>query len=438
MIRLFICAIMERMLLIKVAVILLLVFAANRFKAQETSEVSVRDTLNSAIVEKQSYELYLRKKWPELIQFGSDAIRKGYDYFYIQMRVGIAYYECANYLLAEKYFLKALSFNSGDELAMEYLYYCYVFTGRSEQARWLSKDFTRELAEKTGTAKKSGIDFILLEGGTKLSDSAYYYNAGKRTKTNYFDPPFYLHVGINHSVKNRFSLFHAGSYFSQKSFIGLVNQSQYYLKGSIPFKRNWMVLPAFQLVNIKFASEVMPVIPPTTLIPPPQPTVTVSQSTYYISSLAVLKSAGKFRFGLINTFSNMLNANQFLHSGSVSYSVFGNSKLILGCTGYWHTKDSYSTINTAVTPFIYVQPNNWLSVTANYFSNSKHNIIEENGYLVNNSPDLTTSRWSFLASVNINKHLGLYGLYQLEYKTEVVQLFKYQYNVLVGGLRITL
>ena len=88
-------------------------------------------------------------------------------------------------------------------------------------------------------------------------------------------------------------------------------------------------------------------------------------------------------------------------------------------------------------PFLYVQPLKRLSVKASYFTNSGKNLVEDIGYLVNNSFDLTSSRLSILASLYLSKHVSFYGLYQFENKTESTQKFNYQYNVIVGGLKIT-
>src|ERR1035437_5516380 len=107
-----------------------------------------QDTLNSATVEQKSYQLYLDKNWDELIKFGNNAVDKGYDYFYLQMRIGIARFEKKNYRVAENHFKSALKFNSSDELAQEYLYYCYLYAGHYFKARLLSKTFSLTLAKK--------------------------------------------------------------------------------------------------------------------------------------------------------------------------------------------------------------------------------------------------------------------------------------------------
>ena len=427
----------------KIIVVLLFLICADNAIGQ--------DTLNSETVEQKSYQLYLDKNWSELIKFGNKAIHKGFDYYYLQLRVGIAYYEKKNYSLAEGHFKKALKYNVDDELALEYLYYSYLFNGRYEDSRMLSKKFNAALAEKIGTDKQSKIGFVMLEGGTKITDSAEYKNRAGSGKANYFKPPIYFQIGLNHSIKNRVSLFHAVTYFSQETFINKVNQYQYYLKAAIPFKRNFMLSPSLQYINLNVSSTTAvidtlwpPGVAPHSQPPPGAPPYKTeakkisssTQSNYFVGSLAVQKIIKKFTFGIGTTVSNMSNVTQFINSGFLSYHVLGNSKLVLGCSGYLHTIDTYKTTYGAVAPFVYVQPVNRFSLKLSYLMNTKNNIIEDNGYLVNNSPDLTQARYSALANVTLSKHISLYALYQLEFKHEAQQSFNYRYNVIVAGLKI--
>ncbi len=415
-----------------------------------------QDTLTSATVEEKSYQLYTDKNWPELVSFGKKALHEGYDYFYLRMRMGIAYYERKNYNMAETHFAKALNFNSGDDLALEYLYYCYLFTGKYDEARLLSKQFSPALAEKTGTDKQSPLSFVMLEGGTKITDKKTYPSRNSNNKKgNYFDPPVYVQVGLNHYIKNRVSLFHALTYFSQETFVNKVNQYQYYLKGTVPLKRNFSLSGSVHYINLKVSSENSysvtdtlwpPGVPPHTQPPPgapPYKTVTTSttisnssQSNYFVGSLAAHKNIQKFTVGLGTTISNMNSVTQYIHSGFLSYALLGNSKLVVGCTGYVHTVDNYKTTDVSPAPFIYIQPVNRFSLKLSYLSNTNNNIIEDNGYLVNNSPDLTQQRYSALCNVTVSKHLIIYGLYQLEQKHEAIQSFDYRYNVLLAGIKI--
>lgn len=396
-----------------------------------------QDSLTTMNVEQKSYQLYLDKNWSELITFGNKAVHEGYDYFYLQLRIGIAYYEKKNYNLAEGHFRKALSFNSEDELTQEYLYYCYLYVGRYEEARLLSKGFSSIPAEKIGTNKQSRIGFILLEGGTKITDSVAYYDKNRKTNSNYFNSPVYFQLGLNHYTKNKLSVFNALTYFNQQTFVNQVRQFQYYLKLTIPTKKTWLISPSLHWINIKTTTDAK--VPPPKMGPPKPPvqTTTSTLSNYFVGSLLIQKNIRKFTLGLGTTVSNMNNVTQYVNYGSLSYSLLGNSKLVFGCTGYLHTEDTYSSINTAIAPFIYTQPAKWVAFKLSYFSNTKRNVLEENGYLVNNSGDLTTSRYSALVNLTINKHVSIYGLYQLENKHEGVQEFNYRYNVIVGGIKIT-
>ena len=419
-------------------------------------EVNGQDTLTSATVEQKSYELYTDKNWNELIRFGSNAINKGYNYYYLQLRVGIAYYEKKNYALAEGYFFNALKFNTDDELLLEYIYYCYLFNGRYDDARIWSKKFSQSLAEKTGVNKLSPISYIVAEAGSKITDKKNYYNEGTKTNSNYFNPPVYFQAGLNHYIKNRVSLFHAFTYFNQETFVNKVNQWQYFLKASVPLKHGWSISPSFHYINLGVSSEITttttdtlwpPGVPPHTQPPPgapPYKTVTTttttamnSQSNYFIGSLFAQKTVKKFVFGLGTTILNMNNVDQNIHSVFMSYSPLGNNKFVIGSTVYLHTIDKYKTTYGAISPFIFIQPVNRLSFKLSYLYNSKYNIVEDNGYLVNNSGDLTKSRYSLLLNFSVNQKVSLYGLYQLENKYESKQSFDYKYNVIVAGVRIT-
>ena len=394
-----------------------------------------QDTLNAAYIEQKSYQLYVDKNWSELIKFGNQALKSGIDYYYLQIRLGIAYYEEKNYAIAETHFKESLFFNSEDELAKEYLYYCYIYNGRNEEARKLSNSFSEALIKKVDIKEQSKVGFFLVEAGTKVANQTGYYNQGTNTNSNYFNSPLYFQIGLNHYVKNKFSLFHAITKYNQVSFIGNSKQTQYYIKASIPLKNNWLLSPSIHVLNSKLITETA--TPPSTLHvgPPPRKIITETTSNSIIGSVSIQKTINKYTLSAGSLVSNIANKSQIIHNGFISYSVFGNPKLILGCTGYVHTLDSYATTYAAVAPFLYYQPINRFSIKASYFYNEGKNIIEDNGYLVNNSFDLTTSRTSLLTNFQINKRVSLFGLYQFEKKVEAVQSFNYNYNVFVVGLK---
>ncbi|MGZ3863286.1 MAG: tetratricopeptide repeat protein [Bacteroidia bacterium] len=405
------------------------------------SNIEAQDTLNSLIAEQRSYQLYQDKNWKELAKFGKKALKEDLGYFYLEMRTGIAYYEQKNYMLAAPHFKKAIDYNRYDDLAKEYLYYCYVFTGRNEEARKVSRSFSNNLSRKTGTDKLTPIDFIMIEGGTKITDSLNYYNRIKKTEDNYFDPAKYFQAGISHSVKNKFSVFHALTIFNQQSFIGTLRQKQYYIKPSFLLKNDWLISPSFHFINLNFESVANTAPPPNPpgpgMPPPPRPKTVITTSNYFVTSLNVQKTVNKFTLSIGNLYSNMSGKTQYINSFSATFWPLGNSRIVMGCTGYLHTTNGYSVSYGSVSPFLYLQPLKKISLKISYLLNAGNNIIEENGYLVNNSPDLTQTRISALANFFISKKVSLYALYQLENKQESVQKFNYKYNVILAGIKFT-
>ncbi len=489
-----------------------------------------QDTLTSENVEQKSYQLYLDKNWPELIKVSNKAIKNGYDYFYLQLRVGIAYYEQKNYSIAEGHFQKALSFNADDELSLEYLYYCYLFVGRNEEARWLSKKFSATLAEKIGTDRQSKIGFIALEGGSKFSNSNY-FNTNYLGKSNKdFNPATYFQLGLNHFAKQRVSFYHSLTYYNQKSFVSTISQMQYYVKLSIPLKNNWIISPSAHILNVNSTPNVsaysdleqqllqsqkplqsqlqaipqqqtqlinqhkidstiirninnwhfthpgpLPVTKQDSLnkavqsdmsIPPQlnqlhldsvnlsqqvenynsqikqaqdnQKAVSTSKN-YFIGSLSIQKTFKKAMFSIGTTISTIYNSTQYINYGLLAYNPLGNSRLVFGCFGYLNTINNYKVSYVSISPFVYFQPTTKLSIKLAYLNNgatSNSNIMEDNGYFVNNSKDLTKDRYSTLINYTLSKHIMLYGVYQLENKRESNYLYDYHNNVVVLGLKI--
>jgi len=122
-----------------------------------------QETLNFTNVDKQTYDYYLAKDWSNVISVGENAISQNIDYFYLRMRLGIAYYERKEYEKSAKNFKKALEFNDGDELTSEYLYYSYIFTQKYAEAEQLSANFSKELKKKIGIVEQKFVHSVEFE-----------------------------------------------------------------------------------------------------------------------------------------------------------------------------------------------------------------------------------------------------------------------------------
>ena len=93
-----------------------------------------QNSLNYAQIDTLSYNAYLNKDWNEVKSIGKKSIKQDIDYFFLRMRLGIAYYEQENYRKAAQHFDKALEYNPDDSLATEYLFYANKFANLDMQA----------------------------------------------------------------------------------------------------------------------------------------------------------------------------------------------------------------------------------------------------------------------------------------------------------------
>ncbi len=365
-----------------------------------------QDETNSALVERTSYQLYVDRQWDELIPYCRNAIREGYDYFYLRLRMGIALYEKGQYRIAATHFEKALRFNSRDELTQEYLYYCHIFSNRFDEARKLSETFSEELVSKINKEDWSPTDFVSAEGGLKISSRSYLFN-----------PAFYFQLGVEHTVNNKFSLYHAATIYGQSESRGTISQLQYFIQPNIPLGRHWTLTPSMHFVSLNFKKM-----------------NGLLQSTDMAGSLSLTKSFSHLDISIGGTVSNVLIALQYIQQSRLAIYPFGKPTFSFGVISYVHTEDNFMTSTLALNPFVYWNPVGKVRFYGNYFINKNENIAEMNGYLINNSPDLTLSRISSMLTLGLNRHLDVYGVYQFESKRELNSL-TYSYNVFLIGLK---
>ncbi len=414
------------------------------------SESYTQDTLNSKTVEERSYSLCQEKKWNELIEFGDLAVKNNFDYYYLRLRIGIAYYEKKNYRAAQKHFWKAYQFNSSDDVLNEYLYYCYIYNAQYYEARKFSKTLSPVLAQKLKTDSLSLIDFLMLEGGAKTTSKSSLSNA------------FYGQIGLGHRLGKNVSFFHAVTLFNQKGGMNDLDQKQYYIASAIPVKKSWLVTPAFHflnttkaITNVWFKKDTlwppgMPHVPPPPWAPPlrvdstPMATTRSVRANYFIASMEIKKSISKLDVGICGTVSNIDSINQAQGNLFISYFPLGNPKLSFTSNGFVQREDGKNipvdnryafSQSVAVTIF------KKINLSGSYLYNEAHHFNELNGYLANNSNDLTTSRFSFMGTMYLSRHINFYLIYQLENKelgNPKQKTSTYTYNNFFGGIKFIL
>jgi tetratricopeptide (TPR) repeat protein len=223
-----------------------------------SQSLAAQTTRNFAWYDKYTYELYQQKDWDKVITVGNEALKEGFDYFYLRLRLGIAYYEKAKYRSAIRHFERALKFNNGDPLTVEYLYFAYKFAGRLHDAGLVFSQ-NKAQAKSRNIKKPSGfITGIYSEAGLKLI----------RPNTPDFSPLKYFHFGVEHQLGSRLNLYQGYMRLSQNiyenswyitasgrwSYTTIKTiphiQNEYYAKLTIPVLKGWQFVAATHLQAI--------------------------------------------------------------------------------------------------------------------------------------------------------------------------------------------
>ena len=251
-----------------VKIIILIVFFAilNNSFAQSYSDV-----------DEKTYDFYTANNWSGLIKYSKKNIDfKKVDYYYLRMRLGIAYFEKGNFLDAIKHFKKALDFNEASSLAKEYLFYCYKFTFQNTLAKNVYDNIPVKDSEKIAPLKNKLFKSAKVETGINLSDNfeknQNVCNLGEEeiySEAKFFGNTKYFHFGLEHQFSNAFSVNHGISSFgidskkkfclpdSNSVFDYTTKQTDYYFNANYTFRKGLKFSIALHTISVSFTEPIM-------------------------------------------------------------------------------------------------------------------------------------------------------------------------------------
>ncbi|MBC6366843.1 tetratricopeptide repeat protein [Algoriphagus sp. AK58] len=205
-----------------------------------------------SLVDAKTSELFVKKDWNALINEGKSAIDQGIDYYYLRVRLGVAYFEKGDYHQAAHHLEIAKEINDEEEYVREYLYYAYLWSGRKFQARLISAGFSPQMKNKTqtdGADLLDGLEFAYNYTGQVNQQVIDNFSASTNPQTEgyQFIPRFhhYGFLGLDLNLGDRFKLYQGFSIlrathllYSQGNGVSFQNPSyisdswQYFLSGT--------------------------------------------------------------------------------------------------------------------------------------------------------------------------------------------------------------
>lgn len=366
-------------------------------------QARAQQTLTWARADSLTYAQYLAKDYRALERTANAALNDGIDFFYLRMRLGIAFYEQKNYEAALPHFKRAYAMSPADSTALEYLYYSYLFTGRTEEALTVAENGTFQFREKLGLHEKK-LDAVAVSAGVSTTD-----NIAANEHNRFFEPGFaysetqlngataYGQVLIQHTRRTRFHFSNAAMLIHTTSTDIIqhdtVRQSQSFT--NMHFQYNFGLtyryangallaggLGYYKVTN----STLAPLLPPPGA--PPRPNSFTEETTSYNGFLLSLTASRRFRYfepSLSVNVSNLNGTAQQQGEATFTYYPFGNLRFYTVSKGALLHNDGQlqyvaaQSIGGRILPWWWYELHGSIGNHANY--------VTANGFVTYNSLD---------------------------------------------------
>lgn len=373
---------------------------------------SAQKKLNFIEVDKTSYELFQQQKWNELIDYSAEARKQGIDFFYLQVRTGIAYYNLKKYRISSKWFLKAWKNDQSFEWLQEYLYYSLVYGGQAAEASKYAVKFTPQMQKKVGF-KKSKLTRLALEAGystnpdfeqLKEIDLKTEANLGEDYGEAYFLKNYHFEsIDLSHQVSPGFYLNHNFTFLSSNreeqvdwresySFPIKTNQFQYFINPVFVAGKKLYISPSLSALwgNSEYY------VGGITNNSRRQFYHATFNFSDFVFSTSFWSNLGNFAPGAEINLANIYNENFTQLSAWITFYPFSNTNFYLTPRFYFKTDSetslSYNTFG--ISGGMQLGP---IHLYGQYLTGEMKNFIEAAGYVISNFPGTSDSK--FLGSL---------------------------------------
>lgn len=300
--------------------------------------ISGKSQLTYKFVDSVSYRFYNDERWNELTLFGANAAKDGFDYYYLNLRVGIANFNVKDYDKAIIYFNRALENNSMSEVAKEYLFWSYLNDSNQHQAKIVYETLLDETKSEINYKSSKIVNYIAVEAG-------YRFSSDRSTGGNIT----YLNAGIGSMLSTKWNMYQAYTYISQNLVWGSFNQNEYYLNNFIELKNDWSLNIAFHYAHYKsemdYDTENVFHTPPPRWPPQGDFSDTTKHSNYIIkgefvendlvSQINMIKKEEHFVLSPhLGVYNRWVNPNYYEYKSDTINVVVQNGSIVISDTTY--------------------------------------------------------------------------------------------------------
>ena len=407
------------------------------------------NTLSYKKIDSTTYAFFINENWRSLIDLGKESKKEGVDFYYLKVRMGIAYFKEGKMLSAIKYLEEAYRLNTFDLVVQDYLYWAYRSGGMLLESDLFYKKMDKELAATISNKLHfiSALDVSVVATENVDYEAMLVENQVSNSETFRFFPKDYqlFMLGLNHRFSRSTNFYHRltimpTSLVIQQNSNGTIKNSsfegtetRYYADATFGLGKRFYLDAYLGLFfgnfdEIDFANE------------NPVNSDINSKYTDVVFGASISRACFYFRQSVNISYGNLGEFDQFQAGYTLSLYPLGN--LLLVPFGSFQYQNETSTL-TNETHLVYtggVSINTEkVSVIGYINSGEMHNFLSNNGSVIYNQSAMGLNEYGAILQFYINKatlKLG-YSFMNMQdyYYTEDLVSSTYTFNQqnLIGG-----
>ena len=371
-------------------IFLILIFIAFCFQG------NTQETMNYDTVNMQSYALYEKGSWKDLLAYGKKAVEQGQDFTLLRLRMGYAAFMQSDFSQAIIQYEQVLKNDSYNSTAHYYIWLCRTYLNQTALAALQMPFLSDEVLAKE---KKQGIVIT----GASIESSFKTTDLISRGNT------FFQYLGVQNRFGRKLTMDMAGTYFNQ-SIQSLttgtppggslktssITQTEYYNKLTFNLHPRWQLKAAYHYANTVFD---------------------VSTYQNHAAFAAIKYHSNYFDIQVEGIYSNMFDSSISQASIQLGYYPKGNMNVYGFSTASIRNRPNESGFNFKQVLGAKVYKGIWLE--ANATLGTFRDLFENDAKYLYNAPDENRFKGGLVSYISLSPKCTLELGYTLEQRAIV-------------------
>ncbi len=313
-------------------------------------------------VDSTTYALYLKEDWKPIIEMGKQSRTAGIDFYYLKVRMGIAYFKENKMRSAIQLLEEAYAVDSYDVVVQEYLYWAYRYGGLELESRLFYSTMNKTLKDQINLIQPfvSVLDFNVLATNNLDYDEMLKEDVNSENNDIRFLSKNYqlFSVGMNHPLSKSVNLYQQLSVMpttsvQQENVDGILqnetykgSESRYYADVTVALGNRWYLDTYLNVIFGKYDNLNMDETIITT--GSGRRSISSSSSTIRYTDLVFGGSLTKASYFIKNSInvsvSNLNGLNQFQAGYSLALYPLGSTLVVPFGSIQYHSQDPDSNV----------------------------------------------------------------------------------------------